>query len=625
MNTPTTTTTLPAGTDPAPTDTTDTAEVGAGLAPGWRLLSAALTDEAALIADRDDLLVTIAPGAGHGAPACLIPNEAMIEIDGTHLGGLDPATLRPEDPADRARYDTAWGLLVHECAHARHSLWTTPHTDGSADDGAVAVAAGAVAAAELLEESKIEAAQIRVRPDDRHWLRASARALILDNHAPTGVDGFGAAALGRAEAANAAALLLARTDGGILTPDETEPVRAAVEATLGADTLAQLRSLWQAAHTTAPDDGAAMVELGRRWCQALGEDPTTPPPAPATGCTTTGTEPTATPDPGATGADPDAGAGRSPLQQAIDDTLRAVAAHVAAETPPPDPAAARAARERADETARTRSERMARRVFNSDADPTTGHTAIAGTRPPTQAERASARQIGRALSTAGIRERAVVRAGSVLPPGRLRMRGARAADAQRAAGVLFPTAEPFVRTTRTPTPTPPLRVGIACDVSGSMREFADPVASAAWILAHAAGHAHLAATSAAVIFGARVRPITHPGTPPPAVTLFEANDGVEQIAEAIDALDGALDLAGGGAARLLVIVSDGCFRPLRRTAGQARVDRLRAAGCGVLWLVPAVPYADPLKRCTVVELADPATTAQAIAHAATTALRAATR
>ena len=246
-------------------------------------------------------------------------------------------------------------------------------------------------------------------------------------------------------------------------------------------------------------------------------------------------------------------------------------------------------------------------------------------RPPTPAEQASARRIGRALSTAGVRERAAVRSGSVLPPGRLRMRGARAADAQRAAGMLFPTAEPFVRTTRTPTPTPPLRVGIACDVSGSMRTFADPVASAAWILAHAARHAHLAATSATVIFGSRVRAITRPGTPPPAVTTFEANDGVEQIAEAIDALDGALDLAGGGAARLLVIVSDGCFRPLRRAAGQARVDRLRAAGCGVLWLTPPCPMPNPSTGPPSCTLADPAATAQAIAHAATTALRTAGR
>ena len=41
--------------------------------PEWLTLSAALTDEVDVIADREDLLVTIAPGAGGGAPACFLP------------------------------------------------------------------------------------------------------------------------------------------------------------------------------------------------------------------------------------------------------------------------------------------------------------------------------------------------------------------------------------------------------------------------------------------------------------------------------------------------------------------------------------------------------------------------
>src|SRR5690242_881361 len=153
------------GSDPTATPTGAPGSAGRA----WAVLSTALTDEAALIANRDDLLVTIAPGAGHGAPACLLTTQAMIEIDGTHLAPVNPGTARPDDPADRGRYATTWGLLVHECAHARHSLWTPP------EDTPPAV----LAAAELLEESRIEAAQITVRPDDRHWLRASSRALIL--------------------------------------------------------------------------------------------------------------------------------------------------------------------------------------------------------------------------------------------------------------------------------------------------------------------------------------------------------------------------------------------------------------------------------------------------------------
>jgi hypothetical protein len=93
------------------------------------------------------------------------------------------------------------------------------------------------------------------------------------------------------------------------------------------------------------------------------------------------------------------------------------------------------------------------------------------------------------------------------------MRGALAADAQRAASAV-PTAQPFTRTTRRSVPTPPLRIRIACDVSGSMVEFAGTVASAAWILAHAPRYTTVATTTATVIFGEHVQPIEHPASPP---------------------------------------------------------------------------------------------------------------
>jgi hypothetical protein len=154
-----------------------------------------------------------------------------------------------------------------------------------------------------------------------------------------------------------------------------------------------------------------------------------------------------------------------------------------------------------------------------------------------------------------------------------------------------------------------------------MVEFADPVASAAWILAHAAQHARVEATTATVTFGHHVRPVTRPGQTPGEVTEFRAQDVYEAIDVAIDALDGALGLSLPGAARLLVIVSDGLFRPEPRAGGQRRADRLRASGCGLLWLAPASADVTPLHGATVQPLTHPATTARAIARAATTALR----
>jgi hypothetical protein len=310
------------------------------------------------------------------------------------------------------------------------------------------------------------------------------------------------------------------------------------------------------------------------------------------------------------------------LAGAIAAVLNAVAGTVAREKAPEDPAA-RAAADKAREAAADTTVRQAAGAVFGVGGPRDGRTATAGTRPPTAQERTAARVLGRALDTAGVRDRVAVKSTSDMPPGRLRMRGVRAADAQRAAGATV-TAEPFTRITRTPVPTPPLRLGVACDVSGTMGWARAHVASAAWILADAARHTRVPAQTASVIFGRNVRPLTRPGTAPAEVTEFDSNDNWEDIPTAIDALDGALGLSRPGAARLLVIVSDGRFRPVPRRDGQKRLDRVRASGCAVLWLTTS-EHDTPLTGATVHRLTDPTAAAQAIGRAATAALRATTR
>ncbi|MFX0581122.1 vWA domain-containing protein [Nocardia nepalensis] len=544
-------------------------------ATGWETLSAAFTDEAPPIADRDDLIVTIAPGAAHGHPAVFMPHSAAIEIDGTRLG-IDPATARPDRNSDRARYAGTWGAFTHECAHAQHSRWDPPPVANPA----------VVEAAMLLEESRIEAAHIRRRPADRHWLRASATEIVIG-------DNGGAAAAAQLPAtdyaaAHNAALLLGRVDGGILEPAECAPAAAAIEAILGADKLADLRVIWQEAHTVADDDGAGMLELGQRWLDIVGPDPH---------------------------ADPDPG---SVLSSAISATVANVADAVAAQEVPVDPADAATATARAESAHAATAAATAGKVFGNGGAPATSLART--TRAPKADERVAARVLARAFNTASQRERAITKTTSALPPGRLRMRGALAREAQRAAGAI-PTAEPFTRTIRRATPIPPLRVGIACDVSGSMTDYAGPVASAAWIIAHAAELAVMPADTATVTFGHTVTPITYPGTAPAKVTDFTCPDYDHAIDKAIDALDGALGLSRPENTRLLVVISDGIYYDQHRSKAQQRIDRLRAGGCAVLWLAPDDEDSTPLSGITVHVIADPATTAHAIGRAATTAVR----
>ncbi|MFD6463759.1 hypothetical protein ACFWFG_37875, partial [Streptomyces roseolus] len=295
----------------------------------WLDLSRAMTAEAPAIADRDDLIVVIAPGAASGNLAMFLPLRGVIAIEGANLG-IDPGTARPWRYADRQRYAPTWGALTHECAHAAHTRWTPPPGTGPE----------IAHAALLMEESRIEAAQVRRRPEDRHWLRASTRQLVF---AETGGE-LATARLAptRYAAAHTAALMLARIDAGVLDAGECAPTAAAIEEILGRDILRQLRSLWRIAHRLSDTNTYGMLELGRRWFALIGPAPHTTP-------------------------QPD-----SPLGQAVTGSLTGIATSVDAQEFPPDPAdlADREASDKAEQ--QDRAAATSRKVFNGQ--PVRGRT-----------------------------------------------------------------------------------------------------------------------------------------------------------------------------------------------------------------------------------------------------------
>jgi hypothetical protein len=547
-------------------------------AGAWRTLSAAMTAEIPAIAGRP-VPVACAPGAGLGHPACYLPGIPVIEVDGKLLR-IKPADANPASPADRERYPVLWGALTHEGGHAAHSKVCPPP----------AGKANWCQAAHLLEESRMEAAQITRRPGDRRWLRATVSKLILEDFTTAGAEPGTPR-----EAGSAAALVLARQSAGILEPAETADVAAKVAKAIGADALKRLEDTWKAAHQIADDDARTMVRLARRWCRILGIDPDAAPPAPIE-------------------------TGLSDLLDAIRDAIKAISDAVEADFTPPAPFPPGKEAERdAEKTARVDADRAAREVFARRTTP----PAITGTREPRDPEKAATRRLTRTLRDATAGGRATVTVTSPVPPGRLKMRQVLACDAQRAAGAR-PTAEPFTRTRSRRVPAPPLRLGVAGDISGSMGAFTGPVASATWMLARAAS-ALPGATTATVLFGDDVHALSHPGHSPARVTDFAAADGTEQLCRAIDALDGALGLSQPGAARLLVIVSDMILVAAGESPGaRRRISRLAKTGCGVIILRPDNPRARAAewKDAQVISLTDPADTIEVIARAATRALTA---
>ncbi|MFG3370533.1 hypothetical protein ACGF0K_36990 [Streptomyces sp. NPDC048156] len=568
----------------------------------WLRISAELTERLPELAGREDILVTCAPGTRSGAPAAYFPATANLEIDAALFTPHRACTLHPQRAGDEDRYPVAWGAMIHEAAHAAHSRWLTP---------AVPQDTAQRAAAEMLEESRAEAAHLARRPDDRRFLRATVHTVVM-------AELMAKAPADRWQAAFVAGLLLARRDAGILDPDESEPVEKAVTAILGPNLLTQLATIWTAAHATADDDTEAMLDHGEAWCQALGQQPHAP-------------EPPLIP------SGSQAGGGDGALTEAIGQTVRAVHSNEQAQTTARQHAAA-ARQERAQAKAeqaqqQRQAAQIAGQVFAPGARPVLPGrrphprrklpSPVTGTRTPTGAERSAAGRLARALRAAAYRERTATITASVAPPGRLNMRQALARDAQQAAGAV-PSATPWIHTQRKHTPTPPLRVAIAVDVSGSMGSAAGPIASAAWILARATALTDPDSRSATVAYDRALTAITAPGRTPARVTEFDASGGSHRLAEAIVTLTAGLDLAHPGAGRLLVIASDGHYYPEEAACASARITALRTTGCAVLWLAFA-PGARPLEGATFLELTDPAQAAAAIATAASAALTAATR
>ncbi|WP_181785422.1 VWA domain-containing protein, partial [Streptomyces phytophilus] len=195
-----------------------------------------------------------------------------------------------------------------------------------------------------------------------------------------------------------------------------------------------------------------------------------------------------------------------------------------------------------------------------------------------------------------------------------------ARDAQRAAGSV-PTAQPFTHTRRRNSPTPPLRVGIAVDVSGSMRAACAPVASAAWIVARAAALTDPDSRTATIAYDLHLTALTRPThRAPQRVTTFDATGRHHNLGDAIDALDHGLELSRPGAGRLLVIVTDARYRSDETAQAVTRVKQLTTAGCAVLQLT-LTAESQHLPGTTLLHLPQPSSAPVAIATAATDAIR----
>ena len=510
---------------------------------------------------RSDLVAYVGPGAGGDAPACFNPVLAEVEVNVDIAFGKGATPESIGDLTQRSvqfDYPRASGAIFHEALHARYSRWDLEKAHKE-------LTPAEFHAIQILEESRIEAFGVNETPQNRAFLRSCALDIVLADAR----DNLKELSSTRA-AAHLAALTLARLDADVLERDDVFELAELLETFLGEDLLVKLRSVWNRFQMhDIHYNSAPLYELAKEWAKLV-ED----------AAEERGEAPGETPN--------------DEAQQFIQDLLDALgdAADMAGINAQGD-VEDQQQTEQWQEIAKTKSSaakeaKDAKDVAGDVFDKGTGPQPYSKTgsrlrekRQPTSPERAAAVKVAAMLEKAKYRERDAHEVNSILPPGRLRTRSAVQAAAYRSKG-LMTTIEPWRKTVRKHTDDPTLTVGVMVDISGSMSSAMQPMGVTAWVMSEAVRRVQ--GRAAMVYYGSDVFPTLKPGQHLPEVNIYTAPDGTEKFNRAFKALDGSLNLLAGTGARLLVVVSDGCYTPEEIEKAKHWARRCHESGVAVLWL-----------------------------------------
>jgi hypothetical protein len=532
---------------------------------------------------RNDLVVMLGAETATGAPALFNPATAEIEVNISTAFGKFAKAAEVGDFTKRMiqlEFPVAGGAILHESLHARYSRFDLleAHAElvrrGHAKD---------FNTVHLLEEGRIEAFGIRSMPHNRVLLRACAIDIVLADIREQ-LDGVSS----KKAAANLCALTLARVDAGVLDNEDVEPILGIVNILLGEETIERLRDVWIRFQAHEEHSNfLPLLDLAREWNAILEEGQKT---GEGEG------EGEGTPMPGGQPTEPGKGEGKDSLDeqkiQEIIDALGDMVDDVRIDNQRDLNDAQvneewreeREARENK-QGKRRDAQKVAEKVFgrgNDGGAPSKTNSHVVETRKPNSDERIAAVKVANALDKAKYRERSVTQNNAVIPPGRLRSRAVVQGAALKARGVMQ-EVEAWRSKKRKHTEDPTLRVGVMVDISGSMRDAMQPMASTAWILSEAVRRVQ--GKCAMVYYGQDVFATLKPGQHLEDVKVYTANDSTEKFDKAFKALDGVMDFTNANdGARLLVIVSDGHYVHEERKAAEENLKRANQHGTAILWI-----------------------------------------
>jgi hypothetical protein len=539
----------------------------------WLSVGAQIGQLTNVFSGRSDVVAYVGPGAGAGgAPASFTPATAEVEVnvDVAFGKGVTPADIGDlRERSTQFEWPVATGAIFHEALHAKYSRWDM-------EAAYKELSPAEFRALVLLEEGRIEANGVAMTPENAGFLRASALRIVLADFAEDVANESDTVA-----AATLAVLSLARVDAGSLEPEDVEAIERAVLGKISKDKLDALRSIWLQAQEYANHyDARGMYDLAREWVRLVDEQAEENGDQPSQGDQQSGEAG------GMMTADE--------LSGYLSDLADAVAsdadnATIGAHEQLGDQQTSEDWKKEVNERSKASQEEKEHKdasneVFGKGTGPMPGsptRSRLIEERMATGPERAAAVKVAHMLEKAKYRERDEVEIHSIVPPGRLRTRTMVQGAALKSKGVMTQT-EPWRRTVRKHTDDPTLNVGVLVDISGSMSEAMVPMAVTAWVLSEAVRRVQ--GRAAMVYYGESVFPTLKPGQHLDKVNVYSAPDGTEKFNTAFKALNGSLNLLNGSGARLLVVVSDGCYTGAERKAARHWLERCQQSGTGVLWL-----------------------------------------
>jgi len=543
------------------------------------------------------------------ALACFIHSTAEIEVNLPIAFGKATTPEMVGDLTERYNqyeFPEATGVILHEAFHARYSEWNYELLDAETKSEPKVREAFM-----LLEESRIEGLAVFHYPENALFLRASSMGLSFAE-AETSMEKMSKTGA----FAHLAGLTLARVSAGVLDEFDVAGIYNRVAEVLGEKCLKTLEEIWTKFQTLDNHtDLMVGVALARKWVEAIKER------AEERG------EP----------AEPEFGEGipipdelaealveiMEALGEAMEETKSATAGALGEQQQ--DENLKEEIKERQSK-ANTKEERKAEadKVFshNSTLGQSGSSSRLESTRPPKGEERAGAVKLAQMLEKAKYVERSATEIATTIPQGRLRTRAVVQKKALEAKGIRsdLPT---WRATKHKHTTDPILSIGVMVDVSGSMGSAMNPMASMAWILSEAGRRVQ--ARTAMVYYGSGVFPTLKVGQHLEEVKVWTAPDGTEEFGQAYKALDGVLGLTYAEGVKLLVIVSDGHYRPDQEKQVVKALAECDKAGVGVLWITPAECRGGNTSlisgtNATHLNITDTASIATAIGRSATEAL-----